>query len=122
MARLTDSTGHLLGGLDTPQPGRLVPPSETMTAAILAPPAVPLPPDYAPREIVFALRCSYGSLAYLTFSDAGEKQVHEGQTRRCPELVEEPDERHYCPACGGSYCAAHAEPAMHDCRSVLQLT
>lgn len=126
MARLTDSNGALLGGLDTLSSELLTPPSETKTAAILAPPAVPPTPEYGPEEIIFALECSYGSLAYLTYASAITRQASNyvaPQTRHrdCQRLIEEPHERHYCPECGGYYCARHASPDSHDCRSVMQM-
>lgn len=40
----------------------------------------------------------------------------------CDALVEEPEERHYCPAGGGYYCARHAQSAAHDCRAALRAT
>lgn len=125
MARLTSSEGILLGGLGSPPPGRLVPLSQTKAASLLAPPAGALPPEYGPNEVVFALRCSLGSLAYLSYSsgrdaEAGIDSSWKTRHRVCPELVEDPEERHYCPACGGYYCSTHAEPAAHDCFSALR--
>lgn len=125
MARLTGSDGMLLGGLGSPPPGPVVPLAQTKAASVLAAPAEALSPGYGPEEIVFALRCSLGSLAYLSYSSVrdsedGLENLESTRHRDCPELVEEPDERHYCPDCGGYYCATHAEPAAHDCRSVIR--
>jgi hypothetical protein len=125
MARLTSSDGTLLGGLGSPPPGRPVPPSQTKAASVLAPPATATSPEYGPDEIVFALRCSLGSLAYLSYSSGTDSNLEDDNRwttrhRDCPELVEDPDERHYCPDCGGYYCSTHAEPAAHDCRSALR--
>lgn len=125
MARLTDNEGRLLGGLDTP-PAWLIAGNNQTVQDLQAPAAPPLPPEYGPDEIVFALECSYGSLAYLTYSPAiasnaaGEARRRMTWHRDCRESVEDPDERHYCPACGGSYCTLHASPAAHDCASVVR--
>lgn len=118
MARLTDNNGVLLGGLETPLSRLLSPLGEAQgqtEAAVTAPAASPRRPEYGPGEIVFALRCSYRALPTLGYAAAPA-------SRRpgCEALVEEPEERHYCPACGGYYCAAHAQPAVHDCRSILR--
>jgi hypothetical protein len=113
MARLTDNNGVLLGGLETPLSYLLSPLNETGAAAITAPAEPPLPPTYGPGEIVFALHCAYGSLPTLGYSAAPSPR-----RRGCDTLIEEPEERHFCPACGGYYCLLHAEPTAHECRSV----
>ena len=120
MARLTDSGGQLLGGLDTSPARFFTPPVETDTTPLWAPTAPPLTPEYEAGEVVFALKCSYGTLSYLTFAPATERRDRGDRPYECQTLVEEPDERHHCPACGGFYCATHATPAAHDCRSVLR--
>ena len=127
MARLTDHTGALLGGVDTSFArlfSVLVPASDSKTASLLAPPAVPLPPEYAPGDIVFALECSYGSAAYLTYSFGAAPPFPAAAEARllrdCGRLIEEPGERHFCPSCTRFYCAVHAEPAAHDCVSILR--
>ncbi len=113
MARLTDNNGVLLGGLETPLSRLLCPLNETSAAAITVPAQSPLRPEYEPDEIVFALHCAYGSLPTLGYSAAPLPRRH-----GCDTLIEEPEERQFCPACGGYYCHAHAEPAAHECRSV----
>lgn len=125
MARLTDSTGTLLGGLDTSPARRFTPSNEAMPVALHAPAAPPLTPDYEPSEIVFALECSYGALTYLTYSSTQAPQASMDARPRprpygCDTLVEMPDERHHCPKCGGYYCAFHADPEAHECASVLR--
>ena len=113
MARLTDNNGLLLGGLPTPLSHLLSPPAATPTAPITVPAEAPLAPEYGPDEIVFALHCAYGSLPILGYSAAPSPH-----RPACDALIEEPEERRFCPACGGAYCLAHAEPAAHECRSV----
>ncbi len=122
MARLTDNNGALLGGLETPLSRLLSPLSDAQNqlqnqteAAVTAPVAAPRPPEYGPGEIVFALRCSYGALPTLGYAAAPTSR-----RPSCDALVEEPEERHPCPACGGYYCAAHAQPAAHDCKAILR--
>ena len=113
MARLTDNNGVLLGGLEMPLPRLLSPLAETQTAAITAPAQPPRLPEYGPGEIVFALHCAHGSLPTLGYSAAAS-------SRRpgCDALIEEPEERRFCPACGGYYCLTHADPVTHECRSI----
>lgn len=113
MARLTDNNGVLLGGLETPLSRLLSPLNENGAAAITVPAEPPLPPEYEPGEIVFALHCAYGSLPTLGYSAAPSPH-----RQGCDALIEEPEERRFCPACGGYYCLRHAEPAAHECRSV----
>jgi hypothetical protein len=119
MARLTDNSGTLLGGLETPHL-LLLPRDQTQqqAAAVKAPAAPPRPPEYGPGEIVFALRCAYRTLPTLGYSAAPSAQT----VRRfgCDTLIEEPKERHYCPACGSYYCTAHAEGEAHNCGSILR--
>lgn len=123
MARLTDNNGVLLGGLDTPL-SRLLDSFAQPQAAVTVPGQPPLPPKYEPGEIVFALHCAYGSLPTLGYSAAPALRQAGGsrspRRQRCDALIEEPEERHFCPACGGDYCAVHADPATHECRSVRQ--
>lgn len=121
MARLTDNNGVLLGGLETPLSRLLSPLNETQAAAITVPAEPPLPPEYGPGEIVFALHCAYGSLPTLGYSAAPPEACGGGRSPRhrgCDVLIEEPEERCFCPACGGYYCLLHAEPATHECQSV----
>lgn len=113
MARLTDNNGVLLGGFETPLSRLLSPLNETSVAAITAPARASLRPEHEPNDIVFALHCAYGSLPTLGYSAAPSPHRH-----GCDTLIEEPEERHFCPACGGYYCRAHAGPAAHGCRSV----
>ena len=120
MARLTDNSGVLLGGLETPL-SRLLSPLNHPQAAVAAPTGPPLSPEYGPDEIVFALRCAYGSLPTLGYSPPPPAEGGAGAGRRapgCAALIEEPEERRFCPACGGCYCLAHAAPEAHECRSV----
>ncbi len=123
MARLTDNSGALLGGLEIPLSRLLSPLSGTQkdaSAAITAPAGPPRTPEYGPGEIVFALHCAYGSLPTLTYSAVAQASGGWRAPRRqgCGALIEEPEERHFCPACGGYYCAGHTDPAAHECRSV----
>ena len=122
MARFTDNNGVLLGGLEMPLSRLLSPLNGAQAAAITVPAAPPRPPEYGPGEIVFALRCAYGSLSYLTYSAAPQATAGSGRqpARRhgCDVLIEEPEERRFCPACGGYYCFTHADPALHHCRSI----
>lgn len=123
MARLTDNNGALLGGLETPSSRSLPPLGEARNrlAAVARPVAPPRPPEYGPGEIVFALHCDYGALATLGYS-VGVSFAPAPRRPACDALVEEPEERHYCSACGGYYCAYHAQSAAHGCRAVLRAT
>lgn len=120
MARLTDSSGALLGGLEMPLSRLLASLNGGQAAPVPVPASPPPAPTYGPGEIVFALRCAHGSLPSLGYSAA--PTLHRGgQSPRpwgCNVLIEEPEERHFCPACGGYYCHAHADPAAHHCRSL----
>ncbi len=121
MARLTDSSGALLGGLEMPLSRLLASLNGGQAAPITVPHAPPPPaPAYGPGEIVFALHCAHGSLPSLGYSappplNRGRKSP---RLWGCDTLIEEPEERHYCPACGGYYCHAHADTAAHQCRSL----
>lgn len=53
---------------------------------------------------------------------AGGDRLRAPRRPACDALVEEPEERHYCPAGGGYYCARHAQSAAHDCRAALRAT
>lgn len=101
MAHLHDSRGRLLGGLNT------------------IPVATGLNRNYGPEETIPGLECRYGSFAY-SYSHAPADNV-QARSRRagCHNPIETPDERHHCDACGGDYCAVHAEPAAHDCVDVI---
>ena len=125
MARLTDSSGVLLGGLTLPpdlRPELLRPALPDAAPTVTAPPDAVPPPEYGSGEIVFALRCDFGSLPTLAYSPAPPHSDACAAPRPpgCPRLIEEPDERRYCPACGGYYCHAHAAPEAHACRTVLR--
>ena len=124
MARLTDNNGVLLGGLEMPLSRLLSPLNGPQAAPITVPDGPPLAPIYGPGEIVFALRCACGSLPTLAYSAAPHAAGGGRQSPRqwgCHTLIEEPEERHFCPACGGYYCSAHADPARHECRSVRRM-
>lgn len=121
MARLTDNNGVLLGGLETPLSRLLSPLNHLPAAAMTVPAEPPFAPQYAPDEIVFALHCAFGCLPTLGYSAAPPAAGEHKRPPRQPEcgaLIEEPEERRFCPACGGYYCLIHAEPAAHECRSV----
>ena len=129
MARLTDNNGVLLGGLETPLDRLLGSLNGLQTETpmgkqvVFTTPADSLrPPEYAPREVVFALRCDYGSLPTLAYSTGMAQGENQSAPRRptCGRLIEEPEERQYCPACGGYYCLAHARTETHDCRAILR--
>ena len=119
MARLTDNNGALLGSLETLSSRSLPSLGEARNrrAAVARAVAPPRPPEYGPGEIVFALHCDCGALATLAYSPGGSLAP---RRPACDALVEEPEERHYCPACGGYYCARHAQSAAHDCRAALR--
>jgi len=118
MARLTDNNGVMLGGLETSLSRLVDPPKEPVSAAVTAPASKLPPPEYGTEEIIFALQCSFGSLATLGFSAAPPAQT---LGTGCINLIEEPEERHYCAECGGYYCRAHAGPVDHDCKSVMRV-
>lgn len=78
------------------------------------------PRKYRPTETVSGLGCSYGAFAYSR-SPRPEDRGHLRPLRPgCPNSVEPPNECRRCNLCGGVYCAAHAEPAAHDCASVIR--
>ncbi len=115
MARLQDSRGRLLGGLNTITRDTANPSPQSRMGTRLA-------PQYGPEETVPHLVCSYGSQAHrytATPLDAQNAQV-QSRKRGCHSSVETPDERHHCDQCGGDFCAVHAEPAQHDCDLVIQ--
>lgn len=112
MARLYDSSGNLLGGLEAAQ-------GLHTTLSLAEVPRTRLNPRYGAEEIIAGLECSYGSLAY-----SYDRTPREGGYARplflsCHSSVEDPDERHHCDFCGGDYCLVHAERAAHDCDSVI---
>lgn len=114
MARLHDSRGRLLGGLNAIP----VPSPDPSPESRLAP---GLPPKYGPEETIPSLVCSYGALAYSyseTPLDMGSAFT-QSHRRRCHNPVETPDERHHCDGCGGDYCTVHAEPVAHDCAAII---
>ena len=120
MARLTDSSGALLGGLEMPLARLLASLNGAQAATITVPSAPPRPLEYGPGEVVFALHCAYGSLPSLGYAAAPPLNQGRQSPRSwgCNALIEEPEERHYCPACGGYYCHTHAGAAAHQCRSL----
>ena len=113
MARLYDSSGKLLGGLDAAQ-GQL-----TTFSPVADVPRTHLNPNYGPEESVPGLECSYGSLAYTYDRSPLEGAYARPQFLGCHSSVEDPEERHYCEFCGGDYCSSHAERAAHDCENVI---
>lgn len=117
MPRQTDNDGRPLGGLEFPLSRLLSLLSEAQSQAVVtkAPAKPPRTPEYRPDETVFALHCSHGSLPTLGFSVSAARR-----RLGCDTLVEEPEERHFCPACEGYYCQAHAQRAAHDCWAVLR--
>lgn len=129
MARLTDNKGRLLGGLQSAitelsLAGNFLP-LGGMSPGLQSPVSPPHTPAFGPEEVVFALECSYGSFAYLSYSagianPAARTNRPVTYSRQCWKLIEEPQERHYCPSCGGYYCANHAKPAAHDCAQVIR--
>lgn len=122
MARLTDSAGNLLGGLASTD-ARLAPPrDETKAAPIQTPARASIPPHYGSQEIVRGLECSFGRLIYVTYSSAETPPQAPDPARPidCHNQVDRPYLRHYCPPCGGYYCAVHAEPTAHNCNAVIR--
>jgi hypothetical protein len=113
MARLYDTNGQLLGGLQS---------ARIPYSTVLDPEAAPkarLNPCYGAEETVPGLGCSYGSLAYCYGRDHQTGPHGASRLPACHNPVEDPEERHYCSFCGGSYCTVHAEQAMHDCENVI---
>jgi hypothetical protein len=127
MARLTDSEGHLLGGLH-PSPAELslteflptLKGTGTGEHAFVAPPFVAFGTD----EIVPGLACGYGSFTYLTYSSgianpASGVRPPQSHARDCGRLIEQPQTRYHCALCHGDYCATHAKPTAHDCSAII---
>lgn len=113
MARLYDSSGNLLGGLDAAQ-GLL-----TTFSPETDIPRTRLNPQYGAEEVVPGLECSYGSLAYTYDRIPQDGAYACPQFLGCHSTVEDPDERHHCDFCGGDYCSTHAERTAHDCDNVI---
>ena len=113
MARLHDSGGNLLGGLDS---------SSGQRALLPIPASVPqtrLNSPFGAEETLLGLKCSYGTYAYASDHDLQIGSRHSLHLKGCHSPVEEPDERHHCHVCGGDYCSTHAERAAHDCSDVI---
>lgn len=115
MARLTDSDGRLLGGLDGLRLCKPPASEHGMTAARAVSQTL-LAPRYGPEETVPGLECSYGSLACSYTDRLTGRPPHRFA---CHNPVEDSEERHHCEHCGGDYCAVHAEPAAHDCAYIV---
>lgn len=122
MARLTDSNGALLGGLNTaPNAARTSAP-KAAAASRRTPPETPPAPKWGPNEIILGLECSYGTLAYFYADQPWDVQNVRQQSRLpgCHNPIETPEERHHCETCGGDYCIVHAEATAHDCVFVIR--
>jgi len=133
MARLTNNTGELLGGLDTSY-ARLVrlqvPPDQTKTASLLVPLfPLPLPSEDEAGQELPAFDCSYGSASYLTYSFGPASGSTSNPSslsrlanliRNCGKSIAEPDDRHFCVSCSRFYCSDHAEAAAHECASMTR--
>ena len=123
MARMHDSQGNLIGGLNsiiTSSAGHSGATPEAAAVAAYVPPHSTQPVTnrrYGAEEIVPGLECDYGTFAYLAAASPSRER---SRLAGCRNLVEEPAQRHYCLSCGGSYCTAHAEAAAHDCTEVIQ--
>ena len=118
MARLTDNTGRLLGGLDGLRFSR--PPvsdSEHSGATARVISRTRLARKYGAEETVPGLACGYGTFSY-SYTD--RLQGRPPHRYACHNPVEAPSERHHCDQCGGDYCTIHAEPAAHDCAFVIE--
>jgi hypothetical protein len=129
MARLTDSEGHLLGGLH-PSRGELslaeflpsLKGTGTSEYDLVSPPSAAVGTD----EVVSGLECSYGSFIYLTYSygvanpAAGVRQP-QAHARDWGRLIEQPQARYHCALCHGDYCATHAKPTAHDCSAIIAI-
>lgn len=123
MARIVDSEGKMLGGLELSFARLLAPLNKSEKEVIQAPSSPPPPPVYGPKEDVRWLVCSYGSLPTVvdTASGTGSNPDPADPHRvGCRNQIDKPHKRHFCPACGGYYCVTHAGPAAHDCQSVMQ--
>jgi len=124
MARIVDSEGKLLGGIELSFARLLAPLHKQEKNLINAPADTPEPPIFGPKEDVRWLVCSYGALPTVVYSTLGsspDSRFAVGERERCQNQVDKPHKRHYCPNCGGYYCVTHAEPDAHDCKSVMQL-
>ena len=122
MARMHDSNGKLIGGLNSVAPFAGHPGATPEAAAMAAyvPPRSLQPVTnrrYGAEEIVPGLECDYGTFAYLAASSPSSER---SRLAGCHSRVEEPASRHDCPSCGGSYCSDHAEPQAHACAEVIQ--
>jgi len=120
VARLTDNQGKLLVGMKETW-DFLTPPLNSFSAAADEPGL----PAFGEKETVRWLECSYGSLGYLNFSSGSpEEQANDASPGSrpydCHNQVDKPHKHHYCPSCGGFYCATHAEALAHDCNSVFR--
>ncbi len=125
MARLTDSNGNLVGGLEMSLARLLSPLNETETAAFQTSGGTPILSLYGPKETVRWLECSYGDMNYVTYSSAGSLQALQPDNLEprhlgCHNQIDKPHKRSHCEACGGDYCQTHAEPEAHDCASILR--
>lgn len=125
MARLHDSKGNLIGGLNSaifPSASRSGATPEAVAVAAYVPPHSPQPMTnrrYGVEENVPGLECDYGTFAYLAASPPSENLHERSRLAGCHNPIGAPDERHYCASCGGNYCTAHAEPTAHDCAEVI---
>lgn len=124
MARLYDSGGNLLGGLngDTKETRLLGHTGATPEAAtapddplLPQPPVTPLNPNYGPEETVPGLECSYGTLASSRFLLPSDNARRHSRLLGCHNPVEKSSERFHCAVCGGDYCCIHADRPAHDC-------
>ena len=126
MARIHDSEGNLVGGLNSAIMSFAghsgVTPEAAAVAAYVPPRSVHPVTNrrYGAEETVPGLECDYGTFAYLAASAPGKDPRERSRLAGCRSPIEKPDERHYCASCGGCYCIAHAEPAAHDCGEVIQ--
>lgn len=102
MARLYDSQGILLGGMNS-----IAPTVRLTSHPSLARPAL--------------AQCSYGSAAFAYQVTPLDVQMarHQPRIRICRNSVAAKSQRFHCKACGGNYCAAHAAPEAHDCALLI---
>ena len=120
MARIIDSEGNLLGGIELSFAQLLAPLNKPETAPIQAPAETPALPIYDSKEEVRWLVCSYGSLPTVVYAASGALADNASRPEGCHNQVDKPHKRHHCPFCGGYYCITHADPSNHDCQSVLK--